>query len=46
MKLAKAATALVADGSTVDDFLAYFGRCFVRAAPSFRYEITIRVRIP
>lgn len=45
MKLANAAVTLVADGSTVQDFLTYFGRCFIRAASEFGYETIIRVLV-
>lgn len=43
IKLANAAANLIADGSTPQDFLTYFGRCFIRAAGPFQYETLIKV---
>jgi hypothetical protein len=43
MKLANAAVTIIANGWTVQDFLAYFGRCFIRAAGTFGYEKLIKV---
>ncbi|XP_046441201.1 soluble guanylate cyclase 89Da-like [Daphnia pulex] len=42
MKLANAAVTIIANGWTVQDFLAYFGRCFIRAAGTFGYEKLIK----
>ncbi len=43
IKMANAAANLIADGSTPQDFLTYFGRCFIRAAGPFKYETLIKV---
>ncbi|EFX79271.1 hypothetical protein DAPPUDRAFT_245123 [Daphnia pulex] len=40
--MANAAANLIADGSTPQDFLTYFGRCFIRAAGPFKYETLIK----
>ena len=42
-KIAEAAADLVADGSTTDDFLRFFGRCFVRYFSHYGYEKFIKV---
>ncbi|EFX75362.1 hypothetical protein DAPPUDRAFT_107984 [Daphnia pulex] len=42
MKLANAAVTIIANGWTVQDFFAYFGRCFIRAAGTFGYEKLIK----
>lgn len=42
-KLAEAAVTLVADGSTTQDFLRFFGRCFVRYFSHYGYEKFIKV---
>jgi hypothetical protein len=41
--MANVAANLIADGSTPQDFLTYFGRCFIRAAGPFKYETLIKV---
>ncbi|XP_057364672.1 soluble guanylate cyclase 89Db-like isoform X1 [Daphnia carinata] len=43
MKLADAAVKLVANGSTRQDFLRFFGRCFVRYFSHYGYEKFIKV---
>lgn len=43
MKLAGAAVTLIADASTAEECLTYFGRCFIRAAGAFKYETLIKV---
>jgi hypothetical protein len=43
MKLADAAVTLVANGSTRQDFLRFFGRCFVRYFSHYGYEKFIKV---
>ena len=43
MKLAEAAVLLVANGSTTQDFLRFFGRCFVRYFCHYGYEKFIKV---
>ena len=43
MKLANAAADLIADFSTPQDFLIYFGRSFIRAAGPFKYDTLIKV---
>lgn len=43
MNLANAAVTIIANGWTVQDFLVYFGRCFIRAAGTFGYEKLIKV---
>jgi hypothetical protein len=45
MKLADAAVTLVANGSTRQDFLRFFGRCFVRYFSHYGYEKFIKVRL-
>ncbi|XP_046441203.1 soluble guanylate cyclase 89Da-like isoform X2 [Daphnia pulex] len=42
IKMANVAANLIADGSTPQDFLTYFGRCFIRAAGPFKYETLIK----
>ena len=42
-KLAEAAVKLVANGSTTQDFLRFFGRCFVRYFSHYGYEKFIKV---
>lgn len=44
MKLADAAVTLIAEPSTPQDSLTYFGRCFIRAAGAFKYETLIKVK--
>lgn len=46
MKLAEAAVTLVANGSTKQDFLRFFGRCFVRYFSHYGYEKFIKVSTP
>ncbi|EFX75363.1 hypothetical protein DAPPUDRAFT_250529 [Daphnia pulex] len=43
IKMANAVANLTADGSTPQDFLTYFGRCFIRAAGPFKYETLIKI---
>lgn len=43
MKLAEASALLVTDGSTKEDFLRFFGRCFVRFFSHYGYEKFIKV---
>lgn len=43
MKLAEASVTLVANGSTTQDFLRFFGRCFVRYFSHYGYEKFIKV---
>lgn len=43
MKLAEAAVELVDNGSSAQDFLRFFGRCFVRYFSHYGYEKFIKV---
>ena len=42
-KMAETASQLVANGSTTEDFLRFFGRCFVRYFSHYGYEKFIKV---
>lgn len=43
MDLAKAGVEFFDDCSTVEDSVAYFGRCFTRSSKNFGYGAMIRV---
>ena len=45
MKLANAAVEIIGNGWAVQDFLIYFGRCFIRAAGTFGYEKLMKVSL-
>lgn len=38
MELANAAVEVVGNGLTVQDFLTYFGRCFIRSFNRYGYD--------
>lgn len=42
-KLGEAAAAVINNGSSADDFIAYFGRCFVLYSHHFGHDKVIKV---
>ena len=45
VRLAEAAVELVDNRASVEDYLTYFGRCFIRAGSAFGYRKMVRVRM-